>query len=416
MKNSDHVYAITRMEGKVFSFLLHAQKAVEIHCDEETQETLLGNIYIGKIKNIAKNIGAAFVEIAPGMTCYLPLDDMKEPVYTKKGSSKNPQAGDELLVQVDKEGMKTKFPSVTTNLVLHGKYALLTTGNRSLSISSKLTGEVRSRLQEFLHQISMGYPLQTDKFSGTPGSMESDAPRYGWLLRTNAGTASNAQLNADCSRLKEQYETLMNQVQYRTCFSCLYRTPAAYLKRLSDLYSTEAEQIITDDPTLYDELADYLRTYQAEDMDKLSLYQDDLLPMKKLYSMEHQLKEALQERVWLKSGGYLVIEPTEALTVIDVNTGKFEGGKKRETAFLKTNLEAATEAARQIRLRNLSGIILIDFINMEEKESNQTLMAYLDKELKKDPIPTVLVDMTKLSLVEITRKKKEKTLREAVRS
>lgn len=396
MTNKDHIYAITRMEGKIFSFLLHDQKAVEIHCDEADQDSPLGNIYIGKIKNIAKNIGAAFVEIAPGTTCYLPLEDLKEPVYTRKGISQQPQAGDELMVQVSREGIKSKFPAVTTNLVLNGKYALLTTGNKKLAVSSKLSGEEKTRLMEFYQKCAAA--------SG----------KYGWLLRTNAGSAAEEQLAGDMERLKQQYETLMGQVRYRTCFSCMYHTPSSYLKRLSDLYEEEASQIVTDDPKLFEEIKEYLRQFQPEDLSKLRLYQDPLLPMKKLYSMEHQLKEALQEKVWMKSGGYLVIQPTEALTVIDVNTGKYEGGKKKQTAFLKINLEAASEIARQIRLRNLSGIILVDFINMDEKESNQTLMDHLERELKKDPIRTVLVDMTRLSLVEITRMKKEKTLLEAV--
>ena len=136
--------------------------------------------------------------------------------------------------------------------------------------------------------------------------------------------------------------------------------------------------------------------------------------MEKLYSLDHHLKEALGERVWLKSGGYLVIQPTEALTVIDVNTGKFTARQEKEAAFLKLNQEAALEAARQIRLRNLSGIVIIDFINMEEKESEVQLLKTLDDALRRDPIRTTLVDMTKLSLVEITRMKKERPLHESV--
>lgn len=412
------------MEGKIFSFLLHSQKAVEIHCDEEAQESLLGNIYIGKIKNIAKNIGAAFVEIAPGQTCYLPLDDMKQPVYTHKGTSKQPQAGDELLVQVSREGIKSKFPSVTTNLVLHGKYALLTTGNCQYSVSSKLSKEVRTHLLALLHALEGGkvsdaqHPeiqeTQSEQSEQMPAGVGNTTCRsYGWLLRTNAGTADEALLTGDMVRLKKQYQTLMQQVPYRTCFSCLYRTPAAYLTRLSNLYDNDAGRIVTDDKKLFEEIHSYLQIRHPEDLEKLSLYQDELLPMKKLYSLEHQLKEALQERVWMKSGGYLVIQPTEALTVIDVNTGKFEGGKNREAAFLKINLEAASEIAHQIRLRNLSGIILVDFINMETEASNKELLTHLDRELRRDPVPTVLVDMTKLSLVEITRKKKERPLSEA---
>lgn len=388
-------YLITRMRGGVFSFLMKDQRAIEIHCDQENTSSLLGSIYIGKIKNIAKNISAAFLEIAPGVVCHLALEDIKNPVYTKKGASKLPQAGDELLVQIQREGIKTKYPSATTNLTLHGKYVLLTTGNTRISVSSKLSKEKKEEL------LKAAEGWNTDS--------------YGWLFRTNAGTADRETLLAELALLKQQYETLMDQAQFRTCYSCLMRMPAPYLKRLSDLYESDAERIVTDDETLYQELQDYLNLHYPEDLPKLALYKDRLQPMAKLYSLEHHLKQALQERVWLNSGGYLVIQPTEALTVIDVNSGKYEGGKHREKAFLKLNIEAAEEVARQLRLRNISGIIIVDFINMEEEESNRELLGRLREELRKDPIPASLIDMTKLSLVEISRMKKEKSLAQSCR-
>ena len=398
---------------------------MEIHCDETATESLLGNIYIGKIKNIAKNIAAAFVEIAPGSVCYLPLEEIKNPVYTKKGTSKLPQAGDELLVQVSREGIKTKFPSVTTNITLYGKYALLTMGNRTISVSAKLAQSEKERLFGVVKKMEADQSrdmVQEDvpncvlpNPEHSPSEKHSEMRSFGWLIRTNAGSVPEEILVEDMQRLKHQYDFLMQQAIHRTCFSCLHKTPAAYLSRLSNLYNSEEIQILTDDEVLYEEIRDYLSTYQPEDLVKLSFYKDDLLPMKKLYSLEHQMELALAERVWLNSGGYLVIQPTEALTVIDVNTGKFEGGKKKEAAFLKINLEAAKEIARQIRLRNLSGIIIVDFINMESAESRKQLMDRLDQLLRQDPIKTVLVDMTKLSLVEITRMKREKPLAEAVR-
>lgn len=422
-------YLITRMRGKIFSFLLHEGKAVEIHCDEEAPESVLGNIYIGKIKNIAKNIGAAFVEIAPGQVCYLPLADIRNPIYTRKGASPLPQAGDELLVQVAREGIKTKFPAATTNLSLHGKYMLLTTGNRRLSVSSRLSAKERERLLALIRDLE-DEQTRSDGETALPHRQDGAAERacgqsenddsfrsraYGWLLRTNAGDASEELLQKDFHRLSTQYRQLMHYATYRTCFSCLHRAPASWLGRLADLYDSEAQCIRTDDPELYQQIREYLSFCQTEDLEKLSLYENDLLPMEKLYSLEHQLSRALDERVWMDSGGYLVIQPTEALTVIDVNTGKYEGGKNKEAAFLKINLEAAAEASRQIRLRNLSGIIIIDFINMEEEKSVETLLSCLQEHLRKDPVQTVLVDMTRLSLVEITRKKISKTLAESCR-
>lgn len=400
-------YVITRMDGRVFSFLLQDHKAVEIHCDGRQGGVMPGNIYIGKIKNIAKNIGAAFVETAPGTVCYLPLSDMKAPVYTKKGNSPYPQAGDELLVQISREALKSKSPAVTTNLTLHGKYVLLTMGDQRICASSKLPKEEKERL------LSLAAPYFADDSADGQGQAGGQTA-CGWLLRTNAKGVGEDVLAGDIRRLKKRLRILMEQAQFRTCFSCLYAEPAPYLARLLNLYDAEADQIITDDRELYDEIRAFLEENLPEDLHKLSWYRDDLLPLRKLCSLDHQLSQALSQKVWLKSGGYLVIQPTEALTVIDVNTGKYEGGKKKEETFLKINREAAIESARQIRLRNLSGIILIDFINMESKEATNSLLALLDQELRRDPVRTVLVDMTKLSLVEITRQKKERTLLEAV--
>ena len=144
----------------------------------------------------------------------------------------------------------------------------------------------------------------------------------------------------------------------------------------------------------------------------MSFYEDRLLPLGKLYSLDKAFEEAQSERVWLKSGGYLVIQPTEALTVIDVNTGKYEGKKNTEEAFFRINREAAQESARQIRLRSLSGIIIIDFINMEEKEHQETVLEELKNAVKTDPVRPVLVDMTPLGLVEVTRKRQYRSLKE----
>lgn len=403
-------YLITRMNGRIFSFLLHGQQAVEIHCDEEQADYALGNIYIGKIRNIAKNIGAAFVEIAPGAVCHLSLNDIRHPVFTKKGSSRLPQAGDELVVQISRESIKGKHPSVTTEFTLHGKYVLLMSGESSVRASSKLGREEKQRLT----QLADGFPAAQDSGAAQAAPAGSTQPDFGWLFRTNAGGAEESLLYGEMELLYARYRQIMEQARHRTCFSCLLRTAAPYLLRLSDLYDSEADRILTDDGELFSEIGGYLAQHQPQDRAKLSLYQDGLLPMKKLYSLETQLARALQERVWLNSGGYLVIQPTEALTVIDVNTGKYEGGKKQESTFLKINREAAVEIARQLRLRNLSGIIIVDFINMKSPESNQELLALLEAELRKDPIRTVLVEMTSLSLVEITRRKKERPLQECV--
>ncbi|MCD7715091.1 MAG: ribonuclease E/G [Lachnospiraceae bacterium] len=374
---------------------------------------------------MVKNIGAAFVEIRPGTVCYLPFSDIENPIYTKKGSSPGPQMGDELLVQVSRDAIKSKYPSVTTNLTLHGKYILLTTGNRRISASSKLKKDEKKRLTGIVEGLESQLieEIKPSVYSDIHGNPDEDRQSetnasnrfFGWLLRTNSQDADQKTIEADMRRLLIQLQSLLQTAPHRVCFSCLLSGPHPWVARLSDLYQTSADCILTDDKTIWNEIMDYVSVYQPDDLQKVSFYQDPLLPLYKKYSLERKLKEAVSERVWLKSGGYLVIQPTEALTVIDVNTGKYEGaGKNPQKAFYKINLEAACEAARQIRLRNLSGIILIDFINMDSADNNNKLLEFLNELLKQDPVKTVLVDMTRLSLVEITRMKKEKPLHELV--
>ena len=171
-------------------------------------------------------------------------------------------------------------------------------------------------------------------------------------------------------------------------------------------------EILTDLPEVYAKVEEYRRDYPALLSVPLRLYADPLLPLANLYNLHRQLERALQKNVWLKSGGYLVIEPTEALTVIDINTGKSMDQKNPQKHFLKTNLEAADEIAAQIRLRNLSGIVIIDFIDLASAADRETVMRRLRAAVKEDPVPVYVVDMTKLELVEMTRKKIEKSLAE----
>lgn len=386
---------ITRLWDGIATALYLDGRAAELSFDRETETPLPGNIYIGKVKNVVKNIQAAFVEIEDGISCYLPLSEKAEPYFTNKTNSPRLVAGDELLVQIAREGVKTKAPTVTANISFPGKYLVLTSGKTQTGISAKLAKAERERLQQIAGRLPEG--------------------NFGWILRTNAAEAEEEEILREAETLAKRFEDICRTARYRTCKSCLYRSPAAWLAHLKDIRQTECEEILTDDQGLYDRLQAYLAENLPADAEKLSFYEDRLLPLYKLYSLEGAFEEALRERVWLKSGAYLVIQPTEALTAIDVNTGKCERGKKASETFRKINLEAARQAARQIRLRNLSGIILIDFINMDSKEEEQRLLAALDAELQKDPVKAYAVDITPLGLAEVTRKRVQKPLAEKMR-
>ena len=222
-------------------------------------------------------------------------------------------------------------------------------------------------------------------------------------------------LKAELEQLIQEYKELVKIAGTRVCYSCLKKAPKQYLSELKNIYQDGLKEIVIEDPILYEETIAYLKMYQPEDLGKVHRYEDTLLPLDKLHNIERKLEDALKERVWLKSGAYLVIQSTEALTVIDVNTGKCISKKRDERTYLKINIEAAKEVAKQIRLRNLSGIILVDFINLSGKELMAELVDVFQKELRKDPISTTLVDITKLQLVEVTRKKVRKPLKEAIR-
>lgn len=235
---------------------------------------------------------------------------------------------------------------------------------------------------------------------------ESENPAFGFILRTNSGEAAFADVLEEAKKLSGQYVTLKDRAAYLKPFTLMYEPLPAYVEALKNLRLSDLEEIVTDDAQIYALMKQHT---SAALTGQIRLYEDKLLPLDKLYSLETILTQALQKKVWLKSGGYLVIEQTEALTVIDVNSGKMV---KKKEAFLKTNLEAAEELVRQISLRNLSGMILVDFINMKEKKDEEQLIAALKKHLRSDSSGTVYIDMTKLGLVELTRKKNGKTLQE----
>ena len=201
------------------------------------------------------------------------------------------------------------------------------------------------------------------------------------------------------------FDTIRDTYRHRTCYSCFYQPEPEIIRLIKNIPLDSYDEIVTDLPDLYDIL---IKAFSDK---SVRLYQDEMLTLSKLYSIETHLKEALAKKVWLSCGGYLVIEPTEAMVVIDVNSGKSIGkGKESRDYCLKVNLEAAKEVARQLRLRNYSGMIMVDFINMEEDVDNQTLMETLDRILQEDKVRTRLVDMTPLGIVEITRKKVSKPL------
>ena len=389
------------------------RKMIEASLSPVDEETILGNLYIGRVENIVKNLNAAFIRISPDQICYYSMDDYKHPLFTKKISEKKPLVeGEELVVQVSREALKTKEPAVTTNLNFTGKYAVLTTENQSIGVSSKLAKNDRERLKQLAESI--------------------EHPDFGLILRTNAASASDEDILAEINGLVAEWQALKETAKHKTCYTCLKKESPAYIKEIVNLSTASVDELITDDRTIFEQLCSIYGISDADLWTKgavsvpidevkatetltLRYYNDALLSLSSLYSVKSSLDNALAEKVWLKSGAYLIIQPTEALTVIDVNTGKNVAKKDVQENFLRVNKEAAIEIARQLRLRNISGIIVVDFMNLTSKEAEAELLSTFRAALKEDPVPTQLIDMTKLGLVEVTRKKVRKSLGEVLK-
>ncbi len=384
---------ITRWNGSVITFLQSGRETVQVDIEPEENRPVLGNIYIGKVNHIVKNINAAFVDIGGGQMGYLSMSDACIHFADQRPYEGKLRQGDEIIVQVERDAVKTKAPVLTGNLNFTGRYFVLTSGKKQIGFSTKIIDQAwKQEMKPYLEA-------------------KKDVD-FGIIVRTNAYKVSKEELESELDQLKDSFKKMLENASHRTCYSLLYSSAPSYLTGLRDSLKSSLEAVITDEPDIYEAIKEYLTRYQPEDLGLLIRYEDKLLPLGKLYRIEKTMEEALGKRVWLKSGGYLVIEPTEALVVIDVNTGKYSGKKELRETIKKVNLEAAEEIGHQLRLRNLSGIIIIDFIDMEAEEDRRILMERLEGILSKDPVKTTVVEMTKLNLVEVTRKKIRKPLYE----
>lgn len=343
------------------------------------EEDLVGNVYVGRIDRILPSMGAAFVSIRKDQNVYLPF-------------SPELKCGDDLLVQVERMGMGDKLPTAKAEIDLVGQYSVCRVNRKGIHFSKKLSPAVIASFKESLSKRDL------------PGRRD-----FGFTIRTNIEDLSDF----ECV-FREMEELIRNAVKiretasHRSIYTCLYRDMPEYLSYINGIPLSSYEEIVTDDTEIFDTLCFHFPK------ERIRLYEDSSYSLEKLYSIPTHLKEALSEKVWLKNGGYLIIQKTEAMTVIDVNSGKGSErkGKSKEEMVFTMNCEAAAEIARQLRLRNHSGIIVVDFINMEEDVHKQQLLTCFDRYLKEDKQQCRVVDLTPLGIVEVTRKKFNKPLKE----
>lgn len=366
---------ITRRQEHIISGWLIDGTFAEFSSEPLAEGSLIGNIYKGRVKNIVHNIHGAFVEIDRGRLCFYPLDERR-----KSGKLKNEE---EILIQVKKDGTDKKEPLATENIELTGEYVVLSSDRPFVGISGKIRDKLR---REELKSLLSDFVTE----------------EYGFIVRTEAAGADDKEILGEAAKLAERFSEILEKQQYlKPCQ--LAATNQSFSSRYAfGLSPGQADRIISDDSEICRQAQE--NGYQVRLMEK----QDQSI--ERAYRLSHALEAAFHTKVWLKSGGFLIIERTEAMTVVDVNTGKSIGRGKKESHIIKINREAAKETARQIRLRNLSGIVLVDFIDMKEKEEEEMLLAYMQSCLNRDSKKAVAVDMTKLGLMEITRKKVRKPI------
>ncbi len=385
-------FLLTEINNTIMGFLINDGKVNEIRCYEE--ESILGNIYVGRVSNIVKNINAAFVDIKKGLSCYMPLED-----YT----GDKLKIGDLLTVQINKEPIKTKQPSVTTKLSLTGEYVVVHQDD-VVGVSNKIKDNTKRESLKNIFNKAID-TLKSEK--------AIDDISFGGIVRTNAEIASEDEAYNETIKLLCQLDNIIKKSTYATVYSCMYEKIPAYVQDID--YFSKYMQDSEDKIEVITDLEDIISKCQEYSLSVPKLYDDTIISMKAMYSLDSIIDKALGRKVFLKSGAYLVIEPTEAMTVIDVNSGKAIKGNSKEDKLLDINIEAAREIARQLKLRNISGIIIVDFINMEEAKNNELIMKELRDAVSFDTVLVSVVDMTKLGLVEITRKRIRKPLHEIIK-
>ena len=369
---------------------------VELYCEPKEQQSILGNIYAARVERIAEGIHGAFLEIGEKQKCYYSLS-VEHPVKLSPGHEDKLYGGDIILVQITKDAVKTKLPVGTGNISLNGQYFVFTPADKRTGISRKIKNIAE---RERLETLSKKYITE----------------EYGIIVRTNAAGVSEEILVQELELLQLRYEELMRKAKIASGKTLLYKEPPHYITLGKELPAKALDEIVTDNAEIFAELQEYYKQTTASNATKISFYEDSY-SLYNLYRFAHYYEEAYGKYVWLKSGASLVIENTEAMTVIDVNTGSVLKKKKQEdTLFYQINREAAKEIARQLRLRNISGIVMIDFINMRDAAQKERILTLLDRECKKDRVRCNVIDMTALNLVEMTRSKVRKPLHEQIRS
>ncbi len=365
----------------------------ELYIERSSLENHVGNVYKGRVTNIEPSIQAAFVDYGLPKNGFLHVSDVIPSYYgeTRDGHNKPPiqkilKRGQEVIVQVSKEGIGTKGATLTTYLSIAGRFLVLMPGLNRVGVSRKIEDDdERSKLRDMLEGL--------------------DRPKnMGVIIRTAGLNEPKKSLQQDLNYLDRMWKLLMEQVKIAKCPSEIFRESDLVARTIRDIFTNDISRIYVDDADVARRAVEFFQVAMPQYADRVELY-DKKLPLFHRYGLEDEIEKIYSRRVPLVSGGYLVIDQAEALVAIDVNSGRYHGGKNAEEAALKLNLEAAKEIVRQLRLRDLGGVIVMDFVDMREEKHRRELENLLKAEMKRDRARSKMMKTSKFGIIEMTRQR-----------
>lgn len=403
--------------------ILENGELVEFYVEKPGKNRMVGSIYKGKVENVIEGIQAAFVDIGYQINAFLPFSEIegadallgiegslsrdetedaeeddieikgRPPVFIA-GSEINLQTGQDILVQVIKEPFAKKGPRVTTNISLPGRFLVLVPNADFIGISRKLRNYTeKRRLRHIVKTIKPAH--------------------FGLIVRTVSEGQGEEALSSDLENLLDKWSEVEKKIRTEPAPVCVYQDLELASSVIRDLLTPDVDKIIVDTKNMYRDILGYLKEVSPAYIKRLEYY-SGRKPLFDQYEVEKEFEKSLHKKVWLKSGGFIVIEHTEAMTTIDVNSGKFIGKKGHEENALKINLQAAKEIARQLRLRDVGGLIVIDFIDMERDENKKRVVQEFKHELKKDRAKVAVAQISAFGLLEMTRQRTRLTLLDSV--
>lgn len=397
----------------------------EVYIERSQKRGLVGNIYKGRVSRILPGMQAAFIDIGLERTGFLHTSDIVEMADdTIPDNQENLREstidrvlneGQEILVQVIKDPLGSKGARLTTRLSLPSRYLVFIPDYPNIGISQRIEDEAeRERLRNCILQYRSGIARlavgNEDNVVLHSAMRESEIlNKGGFIVRTAAESVSDEEIYRDIEFLHKLWDSTLDKGDKLAAPSIVYEDLPLTLRTMRDLIKTDIERVRMDSKETYQRVMEFARQFVPEFLGRIEYYTGEH-PILDLYSVEDEIQRALDKKVQLKSGGYLIIDQTEAMTTIDINTGAFVGHRNLEETIYKTNLEAAQTIARQLRLRNLGGIIIIDFIDMQDPEHRRQVLRALEKHLDRDHSKVIISELTSLGLVQLTRKRTRESL------